>query len=213
MRWPWGSWPDTPSEPILELLTVTDLGGCILPRQERSSQTRNHGTTPPCGRELPPGRTRKGEVDSDSLFRVFRWIPWLISDPSGAAVGCCWTESAVRICADLGCRDNNRQPLSQVVLPFGPELFHHKPIHVAEADLLEVSQAAVGREQVFAVGVGVAEDVADLAADRGNPALEILPVADQGPVLPLPGRGLVGLGDHVQDQEFGQDLGVQAIGL
>src|SRR5271165_2519157 len=97
-----------------------------LPRQERSSQTGNHGTTPPYGRELPPGRTRKGEVDSDSLFRVFRWIPWLISDPSGAAIGCCWTESAVRICADLGCRDNNRQPLSQVVLPFGPELFNHK---------------------------------------------------------------------------------------
>src|SRR5271165_3285372 len=78
----------------------------LLPRQERSSQARNHGTTPPYGRELPPGRTRKGEVDSDSLFRVFRWIPWLISDPSGAAIGCCWTESAVRICADLGCRGN-----------------------------------------------------------------------------------------------------------
>ena len=78
----------------------------VLLRQERSSQTRNHGTTPPYGRELPPGRTRKGEVDSDSLFRVFRWIPWLIPDPSGAAIGCCWTESAVRICADLGCRGN-----------------------------------------------------------------------------------------------------------
>ena len=52
----------------------------VLPRQEGSSQTGNHGTTPPYGRELPPGRTWKGEVDSDSLFRVFRWIPWLISD-------------------------------------------------------------------------------------------------------------------------------------
>ena len=40
-----------------------------------------------------------------------------------------------------------------------------------------------------------------------------LVVADQGPVLPLPGRGLVGLWDHVQDQEFGQDLGIQAVGL
>ena len=61
----------------------------VLPRQERSSQTGNHGTTPPYGPELPPGRTRtwKGEVDSDSLIRVFRWIPWLISDPSGAAIG------------------------------------------------------------------------------------------------------------------------------
>src|SRR5271166_4321587 len=48
----------------------------------------------------------KGEVDSGSLFRAIRWIPWLISDPSGAAIGCCWTESAVRICADLGCRGN-----------------------------------------------------------------------------------------------------------
>ena len=38
-------------------------------------------------------------------------------------------------------------------------------------------------------------------------------MADQGPVLPLPGGGLVGLGDHVQDQEFGQDLGIQAISL
>ena len=44
----------------------------LLPRQERSSQTGNHGK---------PGRTRKGEVDSDALFRGFRWIPWLISDP------------------------------------------------------------------------------------------------------------------------------------
>ena len=85
----------------------------LITRQERSSQTRNHGTTPPYGRGShpagvgpPPGRTRKGEVDSDSLFRVFRWIPWLISDPSGAAIGCCWTESAVRICADLGCPGN-----------------------------------------------------------------------------------------------------------
>ena len=38
-------------------------------------------------------------------------------------------------------------------------------------------------------------------------------MADQGPVLPLPGRGLAGLGDYVQDQEFGQDLGIQAVGL
>src|SRR5208337_2446142 len=71
-----------------------------LPRQERSSQTGNHGTTSPYGRELPPGRTRKGEVDSDSLFRGFRWIPWLISDPSGAAIGCCWT-------APASCRENS----------------------------------------------------------------------------------------------------------
>ena len=33
----------------------------LLPRQERSSQTGNHGTTPPYRRELPPGRTRKGK--------------------------------------------------------------------------------------------------------------------------------------------------------
>jgi hypothetical protein len=88
------------------LRNLADRGRDILPRQERSSQTGNHGTTPPYGRELPPGRTRKGEVDSDSLFRVFQWIPWLISDPPGAAIGCCWTESAVRICADLGCLGN-----------------------------------------------------------------------------------------------------------
>ncbi len=67
---------------------VTEASTQILPRQERSSQTRNHGKH---------RRTRKGKVDSDSLFRAFRWIPWLISDPSGAAIGCCWTESAVRI--------------------------------------------------------------------------------------------------------------------
>ena len=40
-----------------------ELHTIILPRQERSSQTGNHGTTPPYGRELPPGRTRKGEDD------------------------------------------------------------------------------------------------------------------------------------------------------
>src|SRR5208337_223057 len=38
------------------------------------------GAPHPAGVGPPPGRTRKGEVDSDSLFRVFRWIPWLISD-------------------------------------------------------------------------------------------------------------------------------------
>src|SRR5271165_6259364 len=92
--------------PATRRVRLTASSSSVLPRQERSSQARNHGTTPPYGRELPPGRTRKGEVDSDSLFRVFRWIPWLISDPSGAAIGCCWTESAVRICADLGCRGN-----------------------------------------------------------------------------------------------------------
>ncbi len=86
--------------------TDRTVGHWILPRQERSSQTGSHGTTPPYGRELPPGRTRKGKVDSASLFRVFRWIPWLISDPPEAAIGSCWTESAVRICADLGCRGN-----------------------------------------------------------------------------------------------------------
>ena len=106
--------PSLPAAPGRGLMSVSQVhrqfqslsGKDLLQRQERSSQTRNHGTTPPCGRELPPGRTRKGEVDLDSLFRVFRWIPWLISDPSEAAIGCCWTESAVRICADLGCRGN-----------------------------------------------------------------------------------------------------------
>ena len=38
------------------------------------------GAPHPAGVGPPPGGTRKGEVDSDSLFRVFRWIPWLISD-------------------------------------------------------------------------------------------------------------------------------------
>ena len=54
------------------------------------------GAPYPAGVGPPPGRTRKGEVDSDSLFRVFRWIPWLISDPSGAAIGCCWTDRRSR---------------------------------------------------------------------------------------------------------------------
>src|SRR5208337_4633123 len=101
--------PGPPPEPALALdqpVRYRVWSRAILPRQERSSQTFNHGTTPPYGRELPPGRTRKREVDSVSLFRVFRWIPWLLSDPSGAAIGCCWTESTVRICADLGCRGN-----------------------------------------------------------------------------------------------------------
>ena len=107
------------------------------PREERSSQRVITERPHPTGGSCPREGHGKGKLIRDSLFRVFRWIPWLISDPSGAAIGCCWTESAVRICADLGCRDNNRQPLSEVVLPFGPELFHHKPIHVAEADLLQ----------------------------------------------------------------------------
>ncbi len=38
------------------------------------------GAPHPAGVGPPPGKSRKGEVDSDSLFRVFRWIPWLISD-------------------------------------------------------------------------------------------------------------------------------------
>ena len=47
------------------------------------------GAPHPAGVGPPPGRPRKGDVDSDSLFRVFRWIPWLISDSSGAAIGYC----------------------------------------------------------------------------------------------------------------------------
>ncbi|MGZ3392139.1 MAG: dihydrodipicolinate synthase family protein [Isosphaeraceae bacterium] len=57
---------------LASLIEAVAPGKVLLPRQERSSQTGNHGTTPPYGRELPPGGTRKGEVDSDSLFRVFR---------------------------------------------------------------------------------------------------------------------------------------------
>ncbi len=78
----------------------------VLLRQERSSQTGNHGKH---------RRTQKGGVDSDSLFRGFRWIPWLISDPPGAAIGGCWTESAVRICAELGCRCNRRCASSTMI--------------------------------------------------------------------------------------------------
>src|SRR5271166_4024343 len=70
------------------------------------------GAPHPAGVGPPPGRTRKGEVDSDSLFRVFRWIPWLIADSPGAAIGCCWTESAVRIRANLGCRGNKCHQMS-----------------------------------------------------------------------------------------------------
>jgi 4-hydroxy-tetrahydrodipicolinate synthase len=59
-------------EDLASLIEAVAPGKVLLPRQERSSQTGNHGTIPPYGRELPPGGTRKGEVDSDSLFRVFR---------------------------------------------------------------------------------------------------------------------------------------------
>ena len=51
--------------------------------------------------------------EESPLFRVFQWIPWLLSDPSGAAIGCCWTESAVGICADLGCRGNRFRPATR----------------------------------------------------------------------------------------------------
>ena len=50
---------------------------------KRATTERPHptgGAPLPAGVGPPPGRTGKGEVDSDSLFRVFRWIPWLISD-------------------------------------------------------------------------------------------------------------------------------------
>ena len=41
---------------------------------------------------------------------IFRWIPWLIYDSSGAAIGCCWTESAVRgLCGCLGRRGNRTE--------------------------------------------------------------------------------------------------------
>src|SRR5271157_6412559 len=63
------------------------LGKLRLRDYRRSSQTGNHGIH---------RNTRKRESESISLCRVFRWIPWLISDPPVAAIGCCWTESAVR---------------------------------------------------------------------------------------------------------------------
>jgi hypothetical protein len=88
---------DRPHRPKRVLLRDNPTWQEILLRQDSSSQSGNHGTH---------GRTRKGKVDSNSIFRVFQWIPWLISDPSGAAIGCCWTESAVRICADLVCLAN-----------------------------------------------------------------------------------------------------------
>ena len=38
-------------------------------------------------------------------------------------------------------------------------------------------------------------------------------MADQRPVLALPGRGPVRLGDHVAGEELGEDLGVELVGL
>src|SRR5208283_1437849 len=99
-----------------------------------------------------------------------------------------------------------------MVLPFGPELLDHEPIGVAEGDLLEISQATLGREQVFAVRVVVAEDVADLAAHGGHPLPEILAMADQPAMLTLPGRGHVGTRDLVPGQKLGQDSQFLGIG-
>ena len=100
-----------------------------------------------------------------------------------------------------------------MVLPFRPELLDHEAIGVAERDLLEVALAAPSREEVPRVRVVVGQEVVDLAPHGGQPPPEILAMADQRPVLPLPGRGHGGPGDLVPGQELGQDLGVQAVGL
>jgi len=66
---------------------------------------------------------------------------------------------------------------------------------------------------VFHIGVVAGQDVADLGLGRGDPPLDELPLPHQGAVLTNAGRRAMGLGDHVQSQELGQDLGVQLVGL
>jgi hypothetical protein len=75
-------------------------------------------------------------------------------------------------------------------LAFGPHLLEHEPIGVAESDLLEVNLAIAGGGQVFAVGVVVSQDASDPTADGGQPAAEVLPVADQAAVVRELGRVL-----------------------
>ena len=57
-----------------------------------------------------------------------------------------------------------------VILEFRPQRLDHEAIDVAERDLLHVSQAAVGGEEIIAVSVIVSQDVADLAADGRHSA-------------------------------------------
>src|SRR5271166_2363248 len=102
------------------LRTIYYHGKKDHPKRVTTERPHPTGGAPhPAGVGPPPGRTRKGEVDSDSLSRVFRWIPWLISDPPGAAIGCCWTESAVGfvrilVAGVIGCPQNFRDLYPQL---------------------------------------------------------------------------------------------------
>ena len=76
-----GDVPNSSSELKVGMVYLLAQSSNATTRQERS-YGGNHRTTPPYGRELPPGRTRKAEVDSGSLFEtptlkstvMCRWI-------------------------------------------------------------------------------------------------------------------------------------------
>ena len=72
-------WSRHQDENFLALLEQ-NLGRILRRQNKRVTTERPH----PAGGSCPREEARKGEVDSDSLFRVFRSIPWLISDPVDA---------------------------------------------------------------------------------------------------------------------------------
>jgi hypothetical protein len=72
-----------------------------------------------------------------------------------------------------------------MVLEFGPHLLEHEMVGVAESDLLEVSLATAGGEQILAVGVVVSQDASDPTADGGQAAAERIVPPSAAPSRPV----------------------------
>ena len=75
---------------------------------------------------------------------------------------------------------------------------------------LQPGQSLLG-EEVFAVGVVVGEDATDAVFDGGDASLDAVSLADQATMILLTLGRAVGGGNHVEDEEFSQNLGIELV--
>src|SRR5262249_33391559 len=68
-------------------------------------------------------------------------------------------------------------------------------------------------KQIRPVRIVIAQQVPDLVLHRADPLAQVIALPHQAAMLPLPRRGPVSLGDHVQGQELRQHPGIQPVTL
>jgi hypothetical protein len=101
-------------------------------------------------------------------------------------------------------------PSREVV--FVEELVHGEPVGLRQRNPLEEG-LAFGAEEARTVSVVISQHPADAVLHGSDPPLDPVPLPDELTVLALAGRGTVRGRDHLEGQQFGEDLGVEIVAL